>query len=98
MTEPSVHGDRTSAHAPFLDLILRQPEADAPRLVYADWLDERNDPRGEYIRVQIALTRLPSDSPQRAELKRRIAHMEAHPNEGISFEEFYERTLKKYEL
>lgn len=35
---------------------------------------------------------------QRAELKRRIAHMEAHPNEGISFEEFYERTLKKYEL
>ena len=35
---------------------------------------------------------------QRAELKRRIAHMEAHPNEGVSFEEFYERTLKKYEL
>ncbi len=35
---------------------------------------------------------------QHAELKRRIAHADAHPNEGISFEDFYERTLKKYEL
>ncbi len=35
---------------------------------------------------------------QRAELKRRIAHADAHPEEGIPWDEFYETTLKKYEL
>lgn len=33
------------------------PEDDAPRLVYADWLVEREDPRGELINLQIALAR-----------------------------------------
>jgi uncharacterized protein (TIGR02996 family) len=28
------------------------PDDDAPRLVYADWLQERGDPRGEYITLQ----------------------------------------------
>ena len=27
------------------------PEDAAPRLIYADWLDERADPRGEVIRL-----------------------------------------------
>ena len=35
---------------------------------------------------------------QRTELNRRIAYMEAHPEEWISWEEFYEGTLKKYQL
>ncbi len=30
---------------------------DTPRLVYADWLSERGDPRGEFIHVQCALGR-----------------------------------------
>ena len=34
---------------------------------------------------------------QRAELKRRIAHMEAHPDEWIPFVEFVEGTLKQYQ-
>ncbi len=34
---------------------------------------------------------------QRADLKRRIAHMEAHPDEWIPFEEFVEGTLKQYQ-
>src|SRR5687767_9294959 len=32
-------------------------DSDAPYLVYADWLQERGDPRGELIAVQIANTR-----------------------------------------
>jgi uncharacterized protein (TIGR02996 family) len=39
----------------FLAGILAHPEDDAPRLLYADWLDERADPRGEFIRVQVSL-------------------------------------------
>jgi uncharacterized protein (TIGR02996 family) len=39
------------------------PDDDTPRLIYADWLDERGDPRGEFIRVQIALARLSGRNP-----------------------------------
>jgi uncharacterized protein (TIGR02996 family) len=39
------------------------PDDDTPRLIYADWLDERGDPRGEFIRVQIALARLADRNP-----------------------------------
>lgn len=42
--------------------ILEEPEADAPRLVYADWLEENGDAadrtRSEFVRVQIELHRL----------------------------------------
>lgn len=30
------------------------PGDDAPRLVYADWLDDRGDPRGAYLRATVA--------------------------------------------
>ncbi len=44
----------------FLDDIVADPDDDAPRLVYADWLDENGQPeRAEFIRVQISLSRLP---------------------------------------
>ena len=42
----------------FLASIRAAPEDDAPRLVYADWLDERGEPLlAEFIRLQIALAR-----------------------------------------
>jgi uncharacterized protein (TIGR02996 family) len=47
----------TSSDA-FIRTILEQPDADAPRLVYADWLEERGDPLAELIRVQCSLARL----------------------------------------
>lgn len=39
--------------ASFLRAIAAQPEDDAPRLVYADWLTERGDARGELIQLQL---------------------------------------------
>lgn len=42
----------------FLAAIAENPDDDTGRLVFADWLDERNDPLGEFIRVQIKLARL----------------------------------------
>jgi uncharacterized protein (TIGR02996 family) len=38
--------------------ILRRPDDDSPRLVLADWLSERGDPRGEFITLQCALARM----------------------------------------
>lgn len=40
-----------------LAAIVAAPDDDAPRLVYADWLQERGDARGEFIRLQIELAR-----------------------------------------
>lgn len=53
----------------FHRLIAAAPEDDAPRLVYADWLEERGDPRGTFIRVQCALARLAEDHPSRRDLE-----------------------------
>jgi uncharacterized protein (TIGR02996 family) len=55
----------------FLHDILAHPDDDAPRLIYADWLDEHNDPRGEFIRVQCALAQLSDEDPRRWPLELR---------------------------
>ncbi len=34
--------------------VLAAPLDDLPKLVYADWLEERNDPRGEFLRAWLA--------------------------------------------
>src|SRR5262249_8674335 len=54
--------------AAFLHQVCAAPDDDAPRLLYADWLDEHNDSRGIFIRVQCALARLPHDDPARFQL------------------------------
>jgi uncharacterized protein (TIGR02996 family) len=42
--------------ASFLKAMLEHPEDNALRLVFADWLEERDDPRGELIRLLHTLT------------------------------------------
>ena len=60
------------SHAGFLRDILANPEDDAPRLVYADWLDEHGEAaRAEFIRVQVRLAALPEGADERLELARR---------------------------
>ncbi len=56
----------------FLQAICENPDDDAPRLVYADWLDEQG--RGEaaeFIRAQIEITRVTRGSRRFANLRRR---------------------------
>jgi uncharacterized protein (TIGR02996 family) len=55
----------------FLQAIRENPADDGPRLIYADWLEERGDPRAEFIRVECELARLPGDDPHRHELWKR---------------------------
>jgi uncharacterized protein (TIGR02996 family) len=54
----------------FLQAILVDPDDDAVRLIYADCLEERGDPRGEFIRVQCELARGPTGR-QRTRLENR---------------------------
>jgi uncharacterized protein (TIGR02996 family) len=44
----------------FLAAVRAAPADLAPRLVFADWLDERNDPRGELIRIEEEMRTLPA--------------------------------------
>src|SRR5262245_23073250 len=54
-----------SLHEAFLRSIIEAPDDDAPRLVYADWLEENGDPeRAEFIRVQCRLASLDEDDPE----------------------------------
>src|SRR5262245_58333502 len=61
---------------PFLQRIRAFPDDDAPRLIFADWLEEQdaagpagaNAARARLIRVQVALAGLPEGAPRRAGL------------------------------
>lgn len=54
----------------FMESICSVPEDDGPRLICADYLDEQGDPRGEFIRTQIALHQLPNLDRRRSKLQR----------------------------
>ena len=55
----------------FLKAIRDNPDDDTAPLIYADYLEERGDPRGELIRVQIHLLRRDYNDPLRPVLARR---------------------------
>jgi uncharacterized protein (TIGR02996 family) len=47
----------SAAERGLLDAVLADPDADEPRLRYADWCDRQGDERGEFIRLQIERSR-----------------------------------------
>lgn len=49
-----------------IEEVLAAPGDDTPRLVYADWLTLRGDPRGEFIQLQCKLAAEPDDANRRA--------------------------------
>jgi uncharacterized protein (TIGR02996 family) len=51
MFTPHLESIFGSEEAAFLRAAHANPDDSAPRLVYADWLDERGDPRGEAVRL-----------------------------------------------
>lgn len=55
----------------FIQTIIASPDDDIPRLVYADWLDEQADPRGEFIRIQCELAKMPEADPRRWDMELR---------------------------
>ncbi len=78
--------------AGLLDAVRLAPDDDGPRLIYADWLDAAGRPeRADFIRVQLALARLPGHDPRRANLGRteadllaRFADAWAEPFRGLA--------------
>jgi uncharacterized protein (TIGR02996 family) len=70
----------------FLQAILADPDDDAPRLIYADWLDENGDAdRAEFIRLQIGLSNTESTNPEFASLQSRAEELrQAHHVEWLN--------------
>lgn len=62
-----------------LSAIIASPDEDAPRLVFADWLQEHGDEhdhaRAEFIRLQVEAARTP-DGPGRAGFAERAVRLE----------------------
>lgn len=58
-----------SEESSFLRAILNHPTDDTARLVYADWLEERDDPRAEYLRLEVKRHHSPR---RRAALEKRM--------------------------
>jgi uncharacterized protein (TIGR02996 family) len=59
-------------HDAILRAVLDNPDDDAPRLVYADWLEDNGEPgRAEFIRAQCERARLPRGDGRRAALRAR---------------------------
>jgi uncharacterized protein (TIGR02996 family) len=56
----------------FLQEIEKNPNDDTSRLVYADWLDERGDPRAAYLRAEVTLAAVDPKSPDADEPRRRL--------------------------
>ena len=87
------------AHAPFLRAIWDAPHDDAPRLVYADFLEETGEPvhvaRAEFIRLQCELARFGEfdDSPRRAKLAER--EKELMKQHGRAWKEGLPQALQK---
>jgi uncharacterized protein (TIGR02996 family) len=66
-------GTAMSVEEVFLRDVLDQPEEDAPRLIYADWLTDQlaadKAARGDFIRLQCQRAALPPDDPDGPEMQ-----------------------------
>ena len=69
----------------FIQAIRDDPQELLPRLIYADFLEEQGDLRGELIRVQCELTTLPAGDPARAALTDRERELlDSHGEEWLA--------------
>lgn len=60
----------------FLRALCANPADDAPRLVYADWLDERGESdRAEFLRADAALSRQPLGDPRTPAVATRVREL-----------------------
>lgn len=69
---PSAH---SAGDEHFMRAIVDAPGDDAPRLVYADWLDECDDPRGAYLRATVKLGRGLQEIEIKEKAERQLRHV-----------------------
>jgi uncharacterized protein (TIGR02996 family) len=76
-------------HDALLRAILAHPDEDTPRLAFADWLQENEDPdRGEFIRLEVELARTHSniemnESSRDLLMNRRVELLKRHRHQWL---------------
>ncbi len=80
--KPTIRGSRLKQsaavarlHKPFLESIAKSPDDITEYMVYADWLLEQGDPRGEFIHLQLQLEDETVPQKDRAKLKQRESEL-----------------------
>jgi uncharacterized protein (TIGR02996 family) len=83
MSAPLTNDDRA-----FIRAILDNPEELTTWLVYADWLDDRGDPRSEFLRLSVERKRSGQNGDDVEELETRLAVLRAalDPNWILAFD------------
>ncbi|MBN9120939.1 MAG: TIGR02996 domain-containing protein [Planctomycetes bacterium] len=71
------HPTFTDDDRAFLRAILDVPEDRNTWLIYADWLDDRGDPRAEFLRLAVARSLMAADDPARLEAEARLTQLRA---------------------
>ncbi|MBL8935234.1 MAG: TIGR02996 domain-containing protein [Archangium sp.] len=61
-----------------LQVIADRPDAPEPRQVYADWWQEQNEPRGEFVATSIQLASRPNPAKRKQLLAKKAALERAH--------------------
>ena len=61
----------------FVRAILAAPDDITARLVYADWLDDRADPRADYVRLGVRAAALPLGDANRLSIRDRMRELQA---------------------
>ena len=80
-------------HQLFRNEIFSDPLNDEPRLVYADWLQDMGDPRGEFIAIQCQLAQMDWADPRLPALaKRELEMLDANPNWNSHFNSYRKPT------
>src|SRR4051794_15084117 len=67
-----------STEAAFVNAILDDPDDDTQRLIFADWLEERGNPRSEFLRLQVELGQWVPDVRRRMRLRQREQELQTH--------------------
>jgi uncharacterized protein (TIGR02996 family) len=78
---------------PFVDEIAANPASDDARVIYADWLEERGDPRGGFLRAElsVAAVGIPSQA------KDCVAFFN-HTTDFVADPEWIEKVAMKFDL
>jgi uncharacterized protein (TIGR02996 family) len=69
---PSLFGDpgRDAQETAFLQSVIENPDDDAPRLIFADWLEEHGmAAKAAFVRLEVEFSRLPKSSGRFDELR-----------------------------
>jgi len=72
----------TNKELALLAAIQDAPREDSAYLTYANWLDRRGDPLGEFIKVSCERRRLPKGDARHAALEERWGQLEEKHGEG----------------